>query len=464
MSNLSKQTIRSELTKIAKLAKKDAKKLSKKQNKKSVKQIIVQKPSVRVRNRNRNGVPGIVTTNNTSGVVCTGKQREKVCNVNGTAAFSNLVFSGTVPGLYINAGNTQLHQRGSVWASLYDKFRIKNMNFEFLTESYTGNATGASAGKVILVTNYDSLAPVFTSSKEAEEYCNSVRAVTYNNVVHQIRPSTRNTTGFDSDLNYYVNNSSNLAVPPTINSSLAHEYNPGLFQLITEGQAVTTEIGELWVTYDYEFLVPKAPTYTVPGPIVSKYSGTSSTSNTFLTTSLKSGSSSQLTVTFPTTNTIQVSTDPSLSGHIITIYLNQSAATTISAYTTVAATGNTTGSSIFASDSIAVINTLGTATTPQQSTNMSSTTSTTGIWNLTYVTSTVVGACTFDLIITVLPQPLVTGTESREEALEKRIKMMEEKFQKLSVMTDFDDDEYMVSEEMPRPPCSAASSGSQRRN
>jgi len=182
-------------------------------------------------------------------------RREKIGNVSGTSAFT------IAQSLYINPGNSVLFPIFSQIAATYEEYRCNFCQFSFETDAYTATNGTASAGKVILATNYDPDDVAFTSDTQMENYVGSVKGPPYAPVImhdvmqgHKVRNSRRGDFALN---NYFVNPSGNSAAP---SNSTSKFYDLGLFQMATSGNAVTTEIGELYVTYSFTMIRPKQQT------------------------------------------------------------------------------------------------------------------------------------------------------------------------------------------------------------
>jgi len=182
-------------------------------------------------------------------------RREKISNVSGTSAFT------IAQSLYVNPGNTVLFPIFSQIASTYEEYRCNFLQFSFESDAYTATNGTASAGKVILATNYDPDDVSFTGDTQMENYVGSVKGPPYAPVImHDVMQGhkTRNSRRGDFALNnYFVNPSGNSAAP---SGSTSKFYDLGLFQMATSGNAVTTEIGELYVTYSFTMIRPKQQT------------------------------------------------------------------------------------------------------------------------------------------------------------------------------------------------------------
>jgi len=188
-------------------------------------------------------------------------REELVANISGSSAFT------LVQQLWLNPGNTVLFPLFSQIAACYEQYRVRTLKFHFRTEAYTAVSSTASAGKVIMATNFDVSDPNFVTAKEAEDYCGMSRGMVYSSFTHDVVAGKRNRSpgrGSALPLNdYFMYSSANLAGPTGDSGKF---YDIGNFQMITSSNAVTTEIGELYVEYAFDMIRPKLP---VPGTVSS---------------------------------------------------------------------------------------------------------------------------------------------------------------------------------------------------
>jgi len=146
-------------------------------------------------------------------------------------------------------------------AATYEEYRINKMEITFETEAYTASGSTLGAGKVIQVTNFDPDDGNFTNDTAAENYSGSVRGPPYASTCHDVlaahRKKGRGGSMRDFSLNnYFVYTSTNQLAPVTGQGKF---YDAGNYQLITQGNAASTEMGELYVTYSFTMIRPKQP-------------------------------------------------------------------------------------------------------------------------------------------------------------------------------------------------------------
>jgi len=189
-------------------------------------------------------------------------RREKIANISGTAAFT------LAQQLYINPGNSTLFPIFSQIASTYEQYRVNHLRFTFETDAYTATNGTASAGKVILATNFDPDDANFSGDTQMENYWHSVKGPPYAPIIsHDVVQGARGSSSMREAAlkNYYVYSSSNSLAPVTGEGKF---YDFGNFQLATSGNAVTTEIGELYVEYSFTMIHPKQPEFPIGGSAV----------------------------------------------------------------------------------------------------------------------------------------------------------------------------------------------------
>lgn len=149
----------------------------------------------------------------------------------------------------INPCNSGLFPWLSSIARNFQQYKFKGLLFAF--ESKSGNAissTNAALGTVIMATNYNIAAPLFTNKQDMETHEFTTTAKSSDNMLHPIECSPK-----EQVAQHYYN--ANRAL---INGEDPKFYYPGLFQLVTIGQQATrANLGELWVTYDIELLKPR---------------------------------------------------------------------------------------------------------------------------------------------------------------------------------------------------------------
>jgi len=203
-------------------------------------------------------------------------RREKIANINGSTTFD------IQQQLYINPGNTVLFPIFSQIAATYEQYRVNRCEFSYETEAYTASGSTLGAGKVIQVTNFDPDDTAFATDTQAENYSGMVKGAPYASTCHNIIQAHNHPKlgrkGTNRDFtcnNYYVYSSANQLSPLT---NAAKFYDVGNYNLITNGNAGTTEIGELYVTYSFTMIRPKQQTPLGQNLVSAHFANTSASS------------------------------------------------------------------------------------------------------------------------------------------------------------------------------------------
>jgi len=170
------------------------------------------------------------------------RHTEFIQNISGTEDFS--LFS-----LPINPGLDTVFPWLSQIAPAFEQYKWRGLVFTYKTTSadlVTG--TNGALGQVIMATDYDSADADYTSQREMlnSEYAKSAKpSVSF---VHPIE-TARSQTPYKL---FYTREGD-----PPANADI-RLYDVGKFQLATQGmQATGGTIGQLWVSYEIEFLKPQ---------------------------------------------------------------------------------------------------------------------------------------------------------------------------------------------------------------
>jgi hypothetical protein len=173
-----------------------------------------------------------------------GKHMTKVCH----REFVGIV---STPGSQFNitaypiSPKTYLFPWLSEIALSFEQFAIRGMVVEFKTTSATAvSSTNTALGSVIIATQYNVLAPPFTTQQqmEAYEYCTS--SVPSQSMIHPIECAPNLTAMTE----LYMDSGS--VGDPRL------EYL-GTTYVATVGQQAASVIGELWVSYEIDLIKPK---------------------------------------------------------------------------------------------------------------------------------------------------------------------------------------------------------------
>jgi len=335
-----------------------------------------------------------------------------VDDIFGTAAFS------VNKQLYLNPGNSSLFPVFSQIAATYEEYQCNYLAFHYVTDAYSSIGTTASAGKVILATNYDPDDSDFSSSTAAENYANSVKTVPYIQCVHDVlRSVDKNRNPLKT---YYVNHSSNTIAPVT-NSTNGKFYDIGNFQIMTDNNAVTTAIGELWVEYEFTMIRPKTQESLGSSAEIYHGKGVPTTSNPFASMVAQDGST--LDLTFTNTTVLL----PYL-GRYLVVY-SVEAATSVTTLT-----NNSPGTYLTSVDFFTTENTTNAVLTGSGTTNEMRM----EVFNgsrvdtvLTGATDTIVGAATSDVIIILIPSTLTVLTDTVRKIKSAHETMQDDRIEKL---------------------------------
>lgn len=134
-------------------------------------------------------------------------------------------------------------------AEQFEEYRIHGMVFEYKTTSSDAlNSTNTALGTVVLATQYNSLSAAFLNKQQMENYEFACSTKPSCSVLHPIECDKFQTPAeVLYTRNSVVNNSGDIRL-----------YDMGRFSIATVGfQGASVNIGELWVSYDIEFLKPR---------------------------------------------------------------------------------------------------------------------------------------------------------------------------------------------------------------
>jgi len=136
----------------------------------------------------------------------------------------------------------------SASAENYQEYRLNGCVYEFKSNSYNALAsTNTASGTVIMTTNYNVLDPPFTNKFTMEQSQFTCSDKPSNHIVHPIECSKLETPASILYTRSGQTGSGDMRL-----------YDWGNFNIATVGmQGISTNIGELWVTYDITLLKPK---------------------------------------------------------------------------------------------------------------------------------------------------------------------------------------------------------------
>lgn len=137
-------------------------------------------------------------------------------------------------------------------AKNYEEYKFHGLIFFYKPTSGTAvGSTNTALGTVIMATQYDVTADPFTDKKQMEAYEFSCSCVPCDDMLHPVECDPR-----DNPLDVMYTRSGALQT----DSQDRRFHDLGNFNIATVGgQAADVTLGELWVSYDVEFLKPRLP-------------------------------------------------------------------------------------------------------------------------------------------------------------------------------------------------------------
>jgi hypothetical protein len=185
---------------------------------------------------NGSQIPQFSTTRQTN-IVC---HREYLGDITGTAGFNNVPY-------ILNPGVATTFPWLSGVANNYQEYRFHGLVFEF-RPLITDFVTAGAPGVVVMSTNYNADAVIYTTKQQMEnaEYAVSVKPTMA--LMHGIECATSQTILPEKFIR-------TGAVPANQDLRL---YDAGTFQFATQANPIQ-DLGELWVSYCVEFFKPIQP-------------------------------------------------------------------------------------------------------------------------------------------------------------------------------------------------------------
>jgi len=167
---------------------------------------------------------------------------EYVQDILGTTAFTNQAFP-------INPGDPGVFPWLSQLAANYDEFEFSGLMFHYKSVSGDLSTASVQLGTIIMATNYNAGAPLFSSKQTMMEYSGASR----------VKVSDDLTCGVECDKNKGAGGGiMYVAVSGTVpDGQDVKTYFPGVFQIATNQCASTVQVGELWVSYKVCLRKPK---------------------------------------------------------------------------------------------------------------------------------------------------------------------------------------------------------------
>lgn len=170
--------------------------------------------------------------------------REFISDVESSTNFVNRTFA-------LNPANSAVFPWLSNMAQNFQEYVMHGLVFQFTSTSADAlNSTNTALGTVIMGTDYNAGNAPYVSKQAAENAEFTVSCRPSQSLRHAIECDPAVTVGQG---HLYVSPLNNGTVPAGQDPKT---YNLGTFQLMTQGSQAVATIGELWVTYDIEFLKP----------------------------------------------------------------------------------------------------------------------------------------------------------------------------------------------------------------
>jgi hypothetical protein len=173
-----------------------------------------------------------------------GKHMTKICHREFVGLVTSPGAAFTTTNYFINP-TTNLFPWLSEIALSFEQFAVRGMVVEFKSTSATAvSSTNTALGSVILATQYNVLAPAFTSQQqmEAYEFCTSCNPS--QSMIHPIECAPNLTTVSELYVDQFSTGDPRLQ-------------NLGVTTVATVGQQAASTLGELWVSYEIDLIRPK---------------------------------------------------------------------------------------------------------------------------------------------------------------------------------------------------------------
>jgi len=175
---------------------------------------------------------------NTDGVeVC---HREFLRDLSGSTSF----VAGTFP---INPGYAGTFPWLSTLAANFEEYDMLGLVFEYRPSSGSAVSAASSAlGVVVYATDYNALAPSFTSKRQMESYEFSTSCVPFESMLHPVE-CAKQSNALDT---LYIRTGA-------VTTGDLRMYDMGNFQVATAGMQSAYVVGELWVSYHVRLKRPR---------------------------------------------------------------------------------------------------------------------------------------------------------------------------------------------------------------
>ncbi len=184
-----------------------------------------------------NGVPRVHAGKNSVTI----SHREFLGDITGSTGFSSRVFT-------LNPGSSVTFPWLSNIAGMFQSYRFKGLIFTFNSTSADAlSSVNTALGSVIMSTQYNVALPTFLNKAEMEQYEYTVSGRPSKNLVHCVECDPHLQV-----MEHLFTRTGSLPVGQDYQF-----YDWGNFQFATVGMQAAATIGELWVSYEVEFLKPR---------------------------------------------------------------------------------------------------------------------------------------------------------------------------------------------------------------
>lgn len=167
--------------------------------------------------------------------------REFIKDIRSSINFESSVFT-------INPGDPLTFPWLHKIAANYEEYLFQGIIFEYKTNSATSiGSTNTALGTVAIATQYNSLAPSFTSKQQIENYEFANSSVPSQSMLHALECDPK----LGNEVKYIFNErDSDVNADP-------RNYNLGKTTIATQGMQAASTVGELWVSYKVCLLKPR---------------------------------------------------------------------------------------------------------------------------------------------------------------------------------------------------------------
>ena len=172
------------------------------------------------------------------------RHREYITDIQSSIGFASTSYS-------INPGLNDLFPWLSAVAQNFEEYKIHGMVVYLNTTAATAvSSTNTALGLWGVVTQYDPSEIPFTTKQQCENYVGCQTSVPSCSLIHGIecKPSAN---VLDK---YFVRSGINPSAEDL------KFYDLGKIQVFTQGSQAVSTIGEMWISYDIEFMKPRLPT------------------------------------------------------------------------------------------------------------------------------------------------------------------------------------------------------------